>query len=334
MQGKVMSDRSALTIRTVHVGVDVCKARLDVHILGDGIDVASQFDNDKKGMTAFMKALARYTVARIVMEATGKFHRPAHRRLHEAGYVVAVVNPLRSRLFAESIGVLAKTDAVDAKMLANFGRMAELDATPPLPESLENLREIVRSRDAMVATRTGLLNQLAAATHAGVKVEIKRMIRIAKDATRSLEAQIVAAVKADAVFARRFAILCSIPGVGTLTAAGLIANCGELGQCTSKGIAMLAGVAPVACDSGQRYGRRSIRGGRAQVRTGTYMAAVSASRFNPDMKRFYDRLVAAGKNKKLALTAVIRKLLVLANTLIAEDRLWSLERPIGKPLPA
>ena len=193
---------------------------------------------------------------------------------------------------------------------------------------------MARARDAAVAARTALINQLKAATNATVKLEIKRQIRAAKEAAKALERAIVAAIKADPGFARRFAILTSIPGIGPVTAASLVANFPELGSCSAKQTAMLAGVAPVACDSGQQKGQRAIRGGRAVVRTATYMAAVSATRFNPDLKRFYDRLVAQGKRGKVALTAVIRKLLILANTLLAEDRPWSPSRPIAEPLHA
>ena len=334
MQGKVMSEQSAIPRPTVHLGIDVCKDWLDVHITADGVDVVCRVENSKKGTSKLIKELAVYTVAGIVMEATGKYHRAAHRRLHETGYPVTVVNPLRARLFAESLGMLAKTDSVDARMLAIFGRMAALKPTPPLPANLENLKEIARARDAAVVARTALLNQLKAATHATVKQEIKRQIRSAKEATRTLERAIVEVIKADPGFARRYAILISIPGIGPVTAASLVANFPELGSCSTKETAMLAGVAPLACDSGQQKGQRAIRGGRAVVRTATYMAAVSAARFNPDMKRFYDRLVAKGKRAKVALTAVIRKLLVLANTLLKEDRLWSQQSPIAKPLLA
>lgn len=334
MQGKVMNETSARSIPPIYVGIDVCKARLDVAITSDTETVAFAFDNDKKGTTALIKELKKHAVVCVVMEATGKLHRHAHRRLHEAGFKVSVVNPLRSRLFAECLGQLAKTDAVDARMLALYGRGARLQSTVPLPETFEKLTDIVRSRDATVLSRAAFINQLKAATLDIVTREIKKMIRVTTDAIKALESAAVELVKADPMLSRRFQILVSIPGIGATTAAALVANMPELGLCSAKQVAMLAGVAPLAWDSGQSTGKRTIHGGRAHVRSATYMSALSAARFNPDMKRFYDRLVAVGKPKKLALTAVLRKLLVLANTLLTHDRCWSPNPPIAKPLLA
>ena len=328
MQGKVMSEHSADT--DVDVGIDVCKAWLDVHILP--AETVLRVPNTRKGHKQLMAALKGLSVHRITIEATGKYHRSVHRTLHEAGFAVVVVNPLRARLFAEALGALAKTDQVDARMLAVYGRMAKLNATPPLPENLENLREIVRNREAFVAARVALQNQLGTAGNAVVRKQIKQMIRMTGNAADTLEAEAVAVIKADPGFARRREILVSIPGVGEVTAICLIANMPELGQLDAKKAGMLAGLAPVACESGQRKGPRHIRGGRKIVRTGIYMAAVSATRYNDQLKVFYDRLLAAGKPKKVALTAVMRKLLVMANSLLKEDRCWSSKSPIAKPL--
>ena len=163
---------------------------------------------------------------------------------HDAGFAVAVVNPLRARLFAELLGELAKSDFVDARMLAAFGLMAQLAATPPLPETIENLREIVRNREAALAAVTALGNQLATATVAGVKRQIGRQIKSAKAAAAVLEKLAVQAIKGDPALARRFAILVSIPGVGAVTACGLIANMPELGSLSAKQAGMLAGARP------------------------------------------------------------------------------------------
>ena len=191
-------------------------------------------------------------------------------------------------------------------MLAAFGLMAQLAATPPLTGTIENLREVVRSRNAAIAAKTALENQLATATVAGVKCQYGRQIKSAKAAADALEALAIETIKADPALARRFAILVSIPGVGAVTACALIANMPELGSLNAKQAGLLAGLAPVASDSGQRNGPRHIEGGRQAVRNGVYMAAQSAARFNPHLKRFYERLLAAGKLKKVALTAVMR----------------------------
>jgi transposase len=330
MQGKVMSEHSAVT--EVAIGIDVCKAWLDIHILptGDALRVA----NNKKGHKQLMAALKGLSVRIITIEATAKYHRSVHRVLHTAGWPVAIVNPLRARLFAESIGALAKTDTVDARMLALFGQMTGLTATPPLPETLENIREIVRAREAAVIAKVALENQLGATALTCVRRQIKLQIKAAGRAIDALQEEAVRVIENDPALARRLAILTSIPGVGEVTAIGLIVNMPELGSLEAKKVAMLAGLAPVACDSGQRNGPRHIRGGRGIVRTGLYMAAHSAARHNTVLKGFYDRLLAAGKAKKVALTAVMRKLLVLANTLVKEDRLWCNKTPIAAPLHA
>jgi transposase len=329
MQGKVMSEHSASS--EVAVGIDVCKEWLDIHILP--VNTVLRVPNSKKGFKLLRVTLEPLRIQVVVMEATAKYHRGIHRFLHEAGLPVVVVNPLRARLFAESVGALAKTDSVDARMLATFGQMAKLPTTPPLPETIENLREIVRNREAAMLAKVALENQLTTATVAGVKALINRQIKTAKAAADAFETMAVAVIEGDCALAHRFDILVSIPGVGCVTAIGLIANMPELGSLDAKKVGMLAGLAPVACDSGQRNGVRHIRGGRQAVRTGIYMAAQSAARFNPHLKAFYNRLVADGKAKKLALTAVMRKLIVLANTLLKEDRKWSNERLIAKPLP-
>ena len=328
MQGKVESEQRASTHNDA--GIDVCKAWLDVQILP--IDRYERFPNTKKGHAQVLAMLQRHEVRRVVIEATGKFHRSVHVRLHEAGWHVAVVNPLRARLFAEAIGTLAKTDKVDARVLAMMAAMIAPGVTQPLPENLENLREIARSREAATAAKTALLNQLDSAANDIVRQQIKRQISAAAAAIKALLAAAVAAIKIDSAFHRRFVILCSVPGIGDITAVCLIANMPELGQIDEKQAGMLAGLAPIACESGEKTGRRRIRGGRAVVRTGTYMAALSAIEHNPPLTAFYDRLVAAGKPKKLAIAAVMRKLIVLANALLKEDRCWSILAPIAKPL--
>ena len=328
MQGKVISEQSAQP--DVTVGIDVCKAVLDVHILP--ADRAFQVPNTAKGHKMLIAALCNMHIKIIVVEATGKYHRGCHRFLHERDFPVSVVHPLRARLFAEALGMLAKTDSVDARMLATFGEMAKLKATAPLPESLENLREVVRCRAAAIEAKTALQNQLGTATLACVIKQIGLQIKAAKQAAAALEKEAVRLVKADAGFAQRFAILTSIPGVGAITAAGLVANMPELGSLDAKQAGMLAGLAPVAVDSGESRGARHIRGGRAQVRTGIYMAALSAMQHNPALAAVYDRLVAAGKKKKVAITAVMRKLIVLANALLKQGRNWSPNPPIAEPL--
>lgn len=319
MQGKVKPEPNAQT--RVYVGIDTCKAWLDVYV--HPIGLAFRVPNSYEGLKQLKRRLTGLVVVLIVMEATGKLHREAYRNLTDSGHAVAVVNPLRSRLFAEALGQLAKTDKVDARMLALMGAMLEPKAKPPAPETIETFQELVRGREAFVQQRTALLNQLGDAKATFLKQQIRRQIRTIEAAIERLQKEIVRIVKADPGLARRYEILLSIKGIGPVTAVAILANFPEIGTCNAKQTAMLAGLAPIANDSGDRAGTRSIKGGRAGLRTGIYMAAVSAASSNPGLKAFYDRLVAAGKLPKVALTAVMRKLLVLANTLIRDDRLWT-----------
>jgi transposase len=321
MQGKV-EQRAAVEC---DVGIDVCKAWLDVKILP--LNVAERFPNTKKGFKALAALLKPHRIRRIVMEATGKLHRSVHVVLYDAGWAVTIVNPMRARLLAEALGLLAKTDKVDAHVLAVMAGLGLLATTPPLPEHLADLRELVRARSAAVAAKTALTNQLAAAALAAVRRQIKKQIKAASDAITALETEALEHAKTDPETVRRLALLTTIPGVGAITALGWLANLPELGTLTDKQAALLAGLAPIAKDSGQKSGLRHIRGGRETVRTGTYMAALSAIQHNPPLAAFYGRLIDAGKKKKVAVTAVMRKLIIIGNTLLKEDRPWSDVRP-------
>lgn len=318
MQGKDVSEQA--TERKSYVGIDVCESWLDIHIL----PAAESFRlaNTSEGHKQLKRRLKAHDVELVAIEATGKWHRALHRGLHAGGWRVAIVNPLRARLFAEAVGLLAKTDRLDARMLALFAASLAPPARPPTPAAIEELKELVQARSTAVAELTGLKNQRGTAETAFLRQLLKQRIsRLAAD-IRALEREILSRIKADDSLARRYAILLSIPGIGPVVAATLLARLDELGHATEKQIAMLVGLAPVADQSGNRDGNRVIRGGRFTVRRALYLAAVTASRCNPAMKLFYERLIAAGKPPKLALAAVARKLVVLANTLLTQDRLW------------
>jgi len=320
MQGKIPSVRAETA---VYVGIDVCKAWLDVYLHPTGRGL--RFSNDKEGLKLLCKELGGAGVGLVAMEATGKLHRLAHRMLSRAGYPVAVVNPLRSRKFAEALGQLAKTDRIDAQLLAIYGACLSPGATPVPAKILAELQELVMARQAAKADETALKNRHAAAESKVLKRLLQRQIEACARAIEGLEAAIKPLLESDPALQRRYGILCSIKGVGPAVAAMLAACLSELGLLSAPKIAALAGVAPFDDDSGDRRGQRRIMGGRAHVRRALYMAALSAARCNPDLKAFYERLRANGKAAKLALTAVMRKLVALANTLIREDRHWTPE---------
>ena len=318
MQGKITPDHGAP--EAVSVGIDVCKERLEVcvHPAGPCLRVA----NSGAGLRRLKRALGGRAVAVIVMEATAKYHRLAQRTLAQAGFAVAVVNPLRARLFAEAAGARAKSDRVDARMLALMGAALAPQARPPAPVRLEALQEFGRARSAASRDLTRLKNRRGAAQTAFLKDELGRQIDALEGAIARLGAEIERRIEADPALARRARILRSIPGLGPTVAAVLLADLAELGTLSGKAAGALAGLAPIARDSGASHGPRQIGGGRKSVRNALYMAALAAARANPPLRAFYQRLRAAGKKPKVALTAVMRKLVVLANTLLKDDRLW------------
>jgi transposase len=322
MQGKEPSEQDTKAKSTA--GIDVSKSWLDAHVLPAG--EASRFPNTEDGIRQLKRWLDRFGPELVAVEATGKWHRLLCRSLYAAKVLVTVVDPFRVRMFAKASGIFAKTDRLDARVLAQFAKVMTPSVRAPAPEALEELNEIVVARHSAVAEATALKNQLAAATSAFLQRQLKRRIeRLAKDIA-ALDREIDKRIKADDGLARRYAILTSIAGFGPVVTTTLIASLAELGTCSRRQIGMLAGLAPIADQSGTRDGVRIIRGGRANVRRILYLAALSAARSNADMKAFFKRLKDNGKSPKLAIIAVARKLVILANTLIHEDRMW-------QPLP-
>ena len=323
MQGKEASETRAAV--KSNVGIDVSKDWLDVHVVPCGERLRAA--NTNEGLRRLKRWLKRFDIALVVMEATGKWHRLAWRSLAAGAIPVAVIDPFKARMFAKAHDILAKTDRLDAAMLAGFAAVMTPPVRPPPAEVLCEIGELVTARHAAVGEETSLKNQHHSAQTAVLRRQLTRRIaRLGKDIAE-LEAALMARIKADPHLARRHAILTSIPSFGTTVAVALIAGLAELGQCGDKTITALAGLAPIADQSGQRDGKRSVFAGRAQVRRILYLAALSASRYNSAMAEFYRRLRSAGKPPKLALVAVARKLLLLANTLIANDRLWQKEAP-------
>jgi transposase len=323
MQGKEASEQE--TKAKSNVGIDVSKDWLDIYVLpGDG---QLRVPNTREGIRQLKRWLMRFDLGLVVVEATGKWHRHVQRSLAASVIPVAVVDPFRVRMFAKAQGIFAKTDRLDARVLALFATLMAPSARAPAPQAIDELAELVTARVTAVEAQTALKNQRSAATVKFLQRHLDRRIERADQDIEALDAAILARIKADEGLARRYAILTSIPGFGFVTAATLIACLAELGSITAKQCGMLAGLAPIADQSGKREGARVIFGGRARVRRALYLAALSAVRFNADMRAFYRRLRAAGKAAKAALIAVARKLVVLGNTLINEGRLWQREAP-------
>jgi len=322
MQGKEMSEQET---QKCSAGIDVSKSTLDAHVLPGSHTLSVA--NTRVGIGKLKRWLLRLNPKLVVVEATGKWHRELCRSLTASQIAVAITDPYRVRMFAKAQGIFAKTDRLDARVLAMFAAVMAPSCRPATPKALEVMQELVTARASAVAEETGLKNQLAAAATNILKRQL--IVRIAQLAVhiKALERECLKQIKADEALARRFAVLTSIPGVGPIVATTLIACLSEIGSLTSKQIAALAGLAPIADDSGERKGVRVIWGGRAAVRRALYLAALSAANYNSDMRAFHRRLVANGKAPKSALLAVARKLAVLANTLIAQDRPWQSTAP-------
>ena len=311
---------------SVVAGIDVSKATLDVHAAGQ----ERRFANDGTSWRALGKWLRRLKVSRVVMEATGRHHRRVHQGLHDRGFEVVLVNPLRARRFAEGAGHLAKTDRVDARMLAKLGSVLDdLEPVAPREAFLNRLEDLLVVRAKHVDART-MLKQVAYEVDEGEAVARATVAHLDEQIAR-LETAIEEVIAGDAEQAERFRILTSIPGVGAVTAAALLCWMPELGSLGRRQAAALIGVAPFANDSGQHRGARHIRGGRRRPRDVLFMAATSAARFNRDLRIVFERLTAAGKVYKIAIVALMRKLIVLANTLLRQQRCWLPAAP-ARPL--
>lgn len=310
---------------TTFAGIDVGKDGLDIFI--HPATVRQKTKNGKKAIQTLIGDLREHKVDLVAMEATSTYHRLAHSMLHEAGIAVAVINPFRSRQFANSIGRLAKTDTIDAETLAYFAqRMAPTPTMPPEVQA-KHLRDLNTARRQVLDEVCDLKRQLHTTDHPMAMRQIKARIELGEQHKAELECEIQKLIADHAALKSKFAILTSIPGIGKTTAAILIADLAELGQVNARQIAALAGVAPLNWDSGTKNGSRIIRGGRKHVRNALYMAAVTCARQDNSLGQTYRHLVRRGKTPKVALTAVMRKLAILANTLIAENRTWRAREP-------
>lgn len=310
------------------VGIDISKDHLDACWLPAG--EARRFSNNRAGFRA-LAAWIDPRVERVGYEPTGPWHRGFEEAFLEAGVPLYRINPYQLRCFARSIGRRAKTDSIDAKVAAQMVRAVA--GLRPLRKESKPRRELVdlqSARDALVRDRTALLNRGRHVRHSLIKRLNRDRLRQIERQIGLLDAEMKKLVSEDADLARRAEILTSIPGISDITAAGLLVHMPELGTLTSKTAGSLAGLAPVTRESGAWRGTSWIQGGRRRLRRLLYMPALVATRHHPELRRKYLELQARGKPKKVALTAVMRKLVVLSNVLIQEDRLWE-PREVASP---
>lgn len=302
------------------VGIDVSKDRLDVAIGSDG--GVRAFTNDPDGHQLLVEQLRAAAPARIVLEATGGYERAIVAALAAAALPVIVLNPRRGREFARAAGVLAKTDRLDAGVLALYAERLKPPARPlPTPQQ-RALEDLVSRRAQLVSMLTMEKNRLQQASSPRIRKSIEAIIKAVLKQIDDAEDDIAEQIENSPMWKEAAERMDSVPGVGFKTVCVLLGALPELGTLSRQRIGALAGLAPVNRDSGKMRGKRAIAGGRADVRTALYMAALSAVRHNPVLKAFYNRLVESGKPKKVALTAAAHKLLTILNALMRDRALW------------
>ena len=305
---------------TEFIGIDVSKSQLDVHAHLSAERFA--VGNDEAGLRQLIERLGQRQVHLIVLEASGGYERLCAAMLTHAGFQVAVVNPRQVRSFAIAAGVLAKTDGVDARVLAHFAAALRPEPRPIADEQRQVLDELLGRRRQLVGMLVMEKNRLLQARDRMVRRDIKSLIQVLEKRIGSCDGELQQLIQASAIWRAQEDLLRSFNGIGPVSARTLLIELPELGRLSRKKIAALVGVAPVADESGTRRGHRSIGGGRTHVRSTVYMATLTAIRSNPCIRAFYQRLRAAGKPGKVALVACMRKMLTILNAMVRTQTRW------------
>ena len=308
--------------QSVFVGIDISKQRLDVALVpGDEYWGVS---NDEQGLASLAERLKEKEPELIVLEATGGLEVAVAGELASAGLAVVVVNPRQCRDFARATGMLAKTDKLDARMLARFAEAVRPQIRPIKDEKAQELAALVARRRQLVGMLAMEKNRLARASR-GVRNDIEAHIKWLKNRLEKIEQDLEKAIKGSSIWREKDDLLKSVPGVGPVLSMTLLASLPELGELNRKKIAALVGLAPLNRDSGTFRGHRSVWGGRVHVRNALYMSTVASIRFNPVIRTFYHRLRDAGKPQKVAIVACMRKLLLILNAIVKNQTPWNLE---------
>lgn len=301
-------------------GVDVASQKLDLACCG--VQDVETFENSVRGVDRLRKRLAAESVALVVIEATGGYETALVTGLHAAGLPVVVINPRQLRAFAAATGELAKTDRIDARMIARFGRDVHPEVRPIPAEKQRLLADLTARRQQLLELRTAETNRRRQTARPELRESIDAVLKVLDQQLADVDRQLAELIQADPAWDQRDRLLRSVKGLGPVTSLVLTAELPELGRLDHKQIAKLVGVAPLNRDSGQQRGRRVIVGGRAAVRSALYMAAFNALRCNPQIRKFYQRLRQAGKPFKVAVTACMRKLLTILNAMIRDLAPW------------
>jgi transposase len=304
---------------TTIVGIDVSKRWFDVHMHEE--NKSWRVNNDPDGHATLIRQMQIIQAGLIVFEATGGYESRAVKALSEAGLAVAVVNPTRVRRFAEAVGILAKTDKIDAKVIAHFAHVVRPPVNGRQTDLEEQLSACVERRRQLLVELKAEKNRLSTCP-ACVKEGIEAHVVWIEEHIKILEADIRAFISQKPELQERAKIIDSVPGVGEVTASTMVAELPELGTINRQKIAALVGVAPFNKDSGPKKGRRRIFGGRDGIRSTLFMATLSAIKFNPIIKPFYAKLISRGKEKMVAIVACMRKLLVIINAMVRKGEVW------------
>jgi transposase len=306
-------------------GADVSKDQLDLFVdtVGGGVGRRLRVVNDDAGAAQLVGELLGYKARLVVIEATGRYHRRVAAALLQAGVEVAVVNPQQVRAFARAAGKLEKTDRIDAEVLARFGRAMNPRAAAKTPQSRAVLADLVSRRRGLVQMRVAEANRAHGQLPKLAASQSRKLLRLIEQQVEDLDREIARLIEADDDWSGRAKVIDSVPGIGPDTANRLLVELPELGKLNRQEIAKLAGLAPLNCDSGQHRGQRRIRGGRADVRTCLYMAAFNARQKCARFKQYFDGLMARGKLYQVAMTACMRKLLVVLNQMVKNKTHWN-----------
>jgi transposase len=302
-----------------YIGIDVSKKTLDVFISSSKEFI--QFENNTVGIKKLFKKSSSFPDALVLMESTGGYEKPAAQALAKENIPVAVINPRQVRDFAKALGKLAKTDRIDAEVIALFAEKMHPEANVICDENQQKLADCNARRSQLIDMITMEKNRLDKASKE-MKKSILHIIKLLQTELKKMNDILEEAIQSDSEYTRRDELLQTIKGVGSVVAAGLIADLPELGCLSAKQITALAGLAPLNRDSGTLRGKRTIWGGRASVRRTLYMAALVAMRHNTKIKAFYDRLCAAGKQKKVAIVACMHKMLIIMNAMVKSNQPW------------
>ncbi len=315
---------SSSTDEVLYAGIDVSKDRLDVALRPTAQEECFAFANDQAGIDSLLARLFETSPTLVVLEATGGLEHPVAAALAAAGIPVAVVNPRQVRDFARATGRLAKTDKIDAQILARFGEALRPEPRPILDQEARQFAAILARRRQIVEMITAEKNRSGATNSKPLKKRIEAHIKWLEKELKRTDEDLDQTIRASAIWRESEALLKSVPGVGPVLARTLLAELPELGggELSPKQLAALVGVAPLNRDSGTLRGRRTTWGGRERVRAVLYMGALVATRYNPTIKEFYERLCARGKPKMVALVACMRKLLTILNAILKNRTLW------------